>query len=119
MLFGEQTAQCRVQIVHVHPTLSRRMCIVPCFVREPLHVVRQIAGELDVRRSDARLWLDARSREARFDECGEYTGRNFFEPHHRSGFVKRTPGTEHALHQSRLRAGKHITDAALVLNSRS
>ena len=59
------------------PPSAVRPHIVPGLVREPLDVVRQVAGELDdrLRRGPAR-GLDAARLEPRVDERGEPIGRN-------------------------------------------
>ena len=45
--------------------------VVPGFVREALHVVGQVAGEIDDGRAEAGLGADAALREPRLDEVGE------------------------------------------------
>ena len=57
-------------------------------MRQALHVVGQIAGELDDGRAEPGLGPDARPRESRVDERGELVGRNLLEPHHRPGLVE-------------------------------
>ncbi len=44
------------------------------------------------------------------------SGGNLVQAHHRAGLVERTAGTDHALHQARLRPGEHVADLALVLD---
>ena len=59
VLLGEQPRQRRVQVVERRPSSARRAHVVPGFVREPLHVVGQVAGEIDDRGAEARLRADA------------------------------------------------------------
>ena len=92
---------------------------VPRFVREPLHVVRQVLGELDDRRAKPCFRLHAGADESAVDERREFLGRDFFEAHHRAGFVERAPRRQHPLHQARLRSGEHVADVALMLHGRA
>ena len=50
-----------VQLVEAHPPVPVRPHIVPGLVREALHVVGQVAGELDDGRADTRLRPEAAS----------------------------------------------------------
>ncbi len=94
---------------------TRRAHVVPGLVREPLHVVGKVAGEIDDRCAEARLRADAALREPRLDELGEHVGGNLLEAHHRPGLVERPPRADHLLHQARLRAGEHVADLPLLL----
>ena len=88
-------------------------------VREALHVVRQVAGELDDGGAEPGLGLHPRLRKPRVDEGRELVGRDLLEPHDRAGLVERPPGSEHALHQARLGPGEYVADLALVLHRRA
>ena len=90
--------------------------VVPQLVREALHVVRQVAGELDDRLAEAGRALDAACAHARLDERRESIRRDPSEPYDRSGLVERPAPAEHALHERRLRAGKDVADVALHLD---
>ena len=90
--------------------------IVPRLVRESLHIVRQVAGELDNRGAQAGFGLDAGAAEARIDEGGEHRRRNPIEAHDRTGVVEGPTRTDHPLHQRRLGPGEDVADLALMLH---
>jgi hypothetical protein len=85
-------------------------------VREALHVVGQVARELDDRLAQPRRVLDPAALEPGFDERGKAIGGNPRQPHHRAGLVERPVAPEHPLHQCRLGSCENITDAALDLD---
>ena len=68
LLLGEQPRQRRVQVVEGRPSSTGGADVVPRLVREPLHVVGQVAGEIDDRRAEAGLGANPALREARLDE---------------------------------------------------
>ena len=68
LVLAEQPLQRRVQIVEARRLPPLAAHVVPDLVREPLHVVGQVAGELDDRRAEARRRPDAARLEARLDE---------------------------------------------------
>ena len=61
VLLAEQPLQRLVKIVQTDPAPSARPDIVPCLVREALHVVGKISGELDDGLAEAFVRLDAGS----------------------------------------------------------
>ena len=117
-LLGEHTCERGVKVVERGPPASSVADVVPGLVREPLHVVRKVAGEIDNGRAKAGLGLDAALAEPRFDERGKDVGRDLLEPHDRTGLVEGPLGSDHLLHQARLRAGEDVTDAPLMLRGR-
>src|ERR1700680_2399882 len=105
-----------MQIVERRAASAGGAELIPGFVRETLDVVRQVAGELDDRRPKAGLGRDAGALEPRVDERGKLVRVNLVEPHDRTGFVERTPGAEHPLHQARLRSRKDVSHVTLMLD---
>ena len=115
-MLAEQALQRRVQVLEVRRPLRPRLHVVPDLVREALHVVGQVAGEIDDRRAEPGRGLEAGGLEARFDESREAIGRNLLQAHHRSGLVERPALAEHPLHQRRFGAGEDVADLALLLH---
>ena len=73
-----------MQIIQRHPPAGGGSNFVPRLVREPLDIVRQVAGELDDGGAETRLGLEPRSREAGVDEIADNTchyGINVFLGH--------------------------------------
>jgi hypothetical protein len=119
LLLAEQTAEGLVERIERGPPAARGSHFVPRFVREPLHVVGKVAGELDDRVAEAVFRLDSRSLEPHVDGRREFVGRNLLEAHHGPGFIERPFRPEHPFHQRRLGAGEHVADIALMLYGRA
>ncbi len=60
LLLGEQAHQRLMEIVERRAAASSRPHVVPGFVRQPLDVVGEIAGQLDDRGAEPGLGADAR-----------------------------------------------------------
>ena len=116
VLLAEQPRQGDVQIVEAGRLLARLLHVVPGFVREPLHVVRHVGGEIDDRFAEPVVGADAAAAEPLVDEGREVVGVDLLETHHRPGLVERPPRPEHALHQRRLGSREHVADLALILD---
>ena len=102
-------------MVEAGPPPTRRAHIVPGFVGQPLHVVGQIPGEVDDRRSETGLRANAASGEPGFDEFGEHRRGDLVESHDRPGLVEGPTRSDHLVHQARFRAGKDVAHLSLLL----
>ena len=83
--------------------------VVPGLVRQPLHVVGHVAGQIDDGGAEAVLGPDAAGLEAPLEHSRRTpSGSIFSQPHHRTGLVERPLRADHALHQRRLGPGEHV-----------
>ena len=89
---------------------------IPGFVREPLDVVRQVAGQIDDGGAEAFFGSEAGSAEPFVDPAGEGLGGNPAEPHDGPGLVEGPLRADHLLHQARLGSREHVADLALLLH---
>ena len=115
-MLAEQANQRGVQIIETRRLLAGFAHVVPGFMRQPLHVVWDVGGEIDDRFAETVLRQDAAALEARVDPHGEVSGVDLLEAHHRSGLVERPARAEHPFHQRRFGPRKHIPDLALILD---
>ena len=75
LLLGQEPRERDVQRIERRASSTRRPHVVPRFMREPLDVVRKVAGEVDDRRARARLRRGCRSsRTWSSMKCGEDVG---------------------------------------------
>ena len=105
-----------MQILDRRSTSAGPAHFVPRLVRQPLDVVREVAGQVDDCGSKLGLRRDAGALEAGVDGCRKFIRRDLAEPHDGAGLVERAPRSEHALHQAWFGPGEHVSDVALVLN---
>src|SRR5262245_30926479 len=89
LLLEQQTLQGGVEILERRLAPAARADLVPGLVRQPLHVVGQVAGELDDGGAEAVLGPEAGSCEAGVDERREFVGRDLVEAHDRTRLVER------------------------------
>ena len=75
----EQATKGHVELIQPDPPDTVRPYIVPGLMRQALHVVGQVAGEVDDGVADARLGSEAGLLKARLQEAGELVGRNALE----------------------------------------
>ena len=84
VLLVEQPRQRQVQVLEPRRLPARRPHVVPRLVRQPLHVVGHVVGELDDGRAEAVLRLHAARRESRVDEVGETSLVDLLQAHDRA-----------------------------------
>src|SRR5678815_5524430 len=94
-LLGKQPRQCRMQVVECCSSSTGVANVVPRFVREPLHVVGKVTGEIDNGGAQARFRANATLAESRLDESREHIWRNLVEPHDRTGLIERPLWSNH------------------------
>jgi len=85
-LLPQNPAECRVQIFHAHRLLPRRPRVVPRLVRQTLHVVGHVVGEIDDGGTEAGFGTQAGLRETCVEPLGEFRRVDFLQTPDGPGF---------------------------------
>src|SRR5689334_2803185 len=97
MVLVQQPPQRRVQVFQANPPRALRPRIVPRFVRQPLDIVGQVAGQLDDRAPQTGVGFEPGLLKLLVDERRKLIRRNSLEAQHRTRLVERPAAAQHAL----------------------